>query len=210
MNTKQYTSELYNNFQYAYDFFNEKLFDGELSEQCLITLQRKNNAFGYYKRNAFTNSENENIAEIALNPDGFTRIIEEILSTLVHEQAHLLCDVKGYTSKKGHHSKQWCQIMIEQCGLQPINKNGEDVNDGAAKLSHRIVEGDCFDLACKKLLEEITFDLTNIVEIKERKEKKNNKHIFVCPECGLEVVSKVDNLNLICGEDSVQLKLVDQ
>jgi hypothetical protein len=210
MNTKQYTSELYNNLQTAYDFFNEKLFDGELP-QCLIVLQRKTNILGYYRKNAFTNSENENIDEIALNPDGFIRPIEEILSTLVHEQAHLLCEHRGYVSRKGHHSKQWVEIMRDQCGLQPISfKNGEDVNEGAAKLSHRIVEGDCFDLACKKLLEEITFDLTNIVEIKEKKEKKITKFVYLCPECGLEIQAKIDTLNIICGECSQQLKLADQ
>jgi predicted SprT family Zn-dependent metalloprotease len=209
MNTKQYTSELYNNLQTAYDYFNEKLFDGELP-QCLIVLQRKTNILGYYRKNAFTNSECENIDEIALNPDGFIRPIEEILSTLVHEQAHLLCEHRGYISRKGHHAKQWIDVM-KGIGLQPISlKNGEDVNEGAAKLSHRIVEGDCFDLACKKLLEEITFDLTNIVEIKEKKEKAKTKFTYVCSECGDEVTCKREDKKIICGDCSVEMKVCEQ
>jgi predicted SprT family Zn-dependent metalloprotease len=210
MNNK-YTKIFYDNLQTAYDYFNQELFQNELP-QCVITLNRKTNTLGYYKKNAFTtNSGNENISEIALNPDHFNRPIKEILSTLVHEQAHLLCDVRGYVSRRGFHSKQWVEIMCDQCGLQPISlKNGEDVNEGAAKLSHRIIEGDLFDMVCDKLLKEITFDLTNIVEIKEKKEKKVTKFTYICPDCGEEAILKRDDFNLICGDCSVQMKVETQ
>jgi predicted SprT family Zn-dependent metalloprotease len=205
------TKEFYDSLQYAYDYFNEKLFDSELPSQTLITLNRKTNVLGYYKRNAFTNKDCENICEIALNPDGFNRPIKEVLSTLVHDMCHLLCDVRGYVSRKGHHSKQWCALMKDLCGLQPVScKSGEDFNDGGAKMTHRILDGDIFDLACDELLEEITFDLTNIVEIKEKKEKKITKFIYICPECHEEVTAKKDNLTLICGSCSVEMKMEDQ
>jgi predicted SprT family Zn-dependent metalloprotease len=206
----QYTKQFYDNLQRAYDFFNEQMFNLELP-QCMITLNRKTNVLGYHRKNAFTNSKGENISEIALNPDYFNRPIKEILSTLVHEQVHLLCDFRGYVSKRGFHSKQWVAIMKDMCGLQPISlKNGEDVNEGSAKLSHRIVEGDVFDMVCNKLLEEITFDIVNIVEIKEKKEKKTTKFTYICPECGEEAVLKRENFNLICGDCSVQMQMETQ
>jgi hypothetical protein len=202
------TKEFYNNLQIAYDYFNEKLFDNELPLQTLITLNRKANAYGYYRKNSFTNQNCENICEIALNPDGFNRPIEEVLSTLVHEMCHLLCDTRGYVIRKGHHSKQWCTLMKEQCGLQPIScKDGKDCNDGGAKMTHRILEGDLFDLTCKELLKEIAFDLTSIIEVKEPKEKKVTKHIYLCPECGIEVNSKIEGLQLICKSCSVEMKM---
>jgi hypothetical protein len=202
----KYTQELYNNLQRAYDYFNEELFQLELP-QAVITLNRKTNTLGYYKKNAFTNQEHENISEIALNPDFFNMSIKEILSTLAHEQAHLLCEVRGYVSRRGFHSKQWCQIMKDQCGLQPISvKNGEDVNDGGAKLTHRIIKGDIFDTVCDKLLEEITFDIVNIMEIKEKKEKKTTKVHYVCSENNEHEVVGKPGMQIICGECSIEMK----
>jgi hypothetical protein len=207
---KQYTRELYNNLQTAYDYFNQELFQNELPPQSLITLNRKTKTFGYYCKNKFTNSENENICEIALNPDYFDRPIKEILSTLVHEQVHLLCECRGYVSRKGHHSKQWCEIMRQQCGLQAVScKNGEDCDTGGAKMTHRIIEGDLFDTVCDKLLEEVTFDLTNIVEIKEKKEKKINKVHYVCIENSDHEVTGKPGMKVICGECSTEMKEVE-
>jgi predicted SprT family Zn-dependent metalloprotease len=204
----KYTQEFYEGLQKAYDRFYKELFDGELP-QCLITLQRKTNILGFYRKSAFTNSKNENIAEIALNPDYFLgRTINEILSTLVHEQAHLFCDVRGYVSRKGWHSRQWCEVMKEQCGLQPVScKDGKDCDAGGAKMTHRIVEGDLFDTVCQQLLTEVTFDLTNILEIKKEKEKKTTKFIYICSECNEEVTAKKEGLKLICGDCSCEMKM---
>lgn len=207
--TTKYTKELYSNYQIAYDFFNEKLFNSELP-QALVTLNRKTGLYGYHKKNAFTNNNNENINEIALNPDCFDRPIKEILATLAHEQVHLLCDHRGYVSRKGFHSKQWGGIMLE-IGLQPISaKTGEDADSGA-KMHHRIIENGLFDKVCDKLLEEITFDIVNILEIKEPKEKKVSKICYICPECNDEVYGKIGKeRTIICGECSVQMKPEDE
>lgn len=205
----KYTQDFYDKMQYAYDYFNEKLFNNELP-QCMITLQRKNGAYGYYKKNAFTNSKNENIAEIALNPNEFNRPIKDILSTLVHEQAHLLHDIRGYVSRRGFHSKNWCEIM-KDVGLQPVNcKDGQDCDTGGAKMTHRILEGDIFDSICDDLLKEVTFDLTSIIEIKEKKEKKNTKFIYVCPECNEDVTCKRNDKRIICGDCSCEMRVEEQ
>lgn len=203
----KYSKIFYDNLQRAYDYFNEKLFETELN-QCMITLQRKNGVFGYYKKNTFVNSACESIHEIALNPDKFNRAINEILSTLVHEQIHLLCDQRGYVSRKGYHSKQWCELM-KDVGLQPVSaKTGEDCDEGGAKMTHRILSGEVFDLACNELLKEIKFDLTSVVEIKEKKEKKK-KIIYCCPECHEELIGKRNDLKIICGDCSCQMMIVD-
>lgn len=206
----KFTKEFYDNLQIAYDFFNEQLFNGELP-QCLVTLNRKNGAYGYFKRNAFTNSACENIHEIALNPSEFNRPIKEILSTLVHEQCHLLCYHKGYVMKRGGHGKQWCQMM-KDIGLQPIDATtGLDIESGGAKVSHRIIEGDLFDMVCDKLLEKIKFDLTNVPEVKEKPARKSNKVTYICPECECEISAKKDQeINIICGNCSVQFVKVEE
>ena len=46
MNTPKPTMQMYSFVQDAYDFFNDKLFAGELPP-CLLTLQREKNTMGY-------------------------------------------------------------------------------------------------------------------------------------------------------------------
>lgn len=84
--TREYTV-----YEQAYDYFNTALFLGQLP-RCLITLQRKANARGYYSPERFVgrNRNGDRTDEIALNPDTFVgRSDKEILSTLVHEMVHL-------------------------------------------------------------------------------------------------------------------------
>ena len=65
------TELVYENFSYAYDFYNEKLFDDRLPA-CLIALQRKNGAYGYFSGNRFHSRDGKQITdEIALNPAHF-------------------------------------------------------------------------------------------------------------------------------------------
>ena len=55
----------------AFDFFNNRLFRGELPP-CLVTLQRKNKAYGYFAGGRFGSKDGAEITdEIALNPSHF-------------------------------------------------------------------------------------------------------------------------------------------
>ena len=82
------TERQYSLLQKAFEFFNEKLFDSELPN-VLITLNRRNKTAGYFRYGGmFFKDNGEDLGEIALNPDTFTKGtgVEKILSTLVHEQ----------------------------------------------------------------------------------------------------------------------------
>jgi predicted SprT family Zn-dependent metalloprotease len=208
---KQYTQEFYSNLQIAYNTFNEKLFQNELP-QCLVTLNRRTNAYGYFRPQVFTeNSDPLNfIAEISLNPDYLSEPIKKTLSTLVHEMVHLWCDYMGYVSRKGFHSKEWGNKMLE-IGLQPINvKTGEKAISGS-KMTNEIIEGDLFDTVCDKLLKEITFDLVNLpVTKKEKKEREKTKFKYFCPECDMEFTGKRE-LNVLCGNcDGVKFVMEEE
>src|SRR5262245_16319771 len=74
--------------QFAFDFFNQELFSGELPD-CLITLQRSRYALGFFMGDRFGCIDGKIADEIALNPRHFKhRTFEEVTSTLVHEMAH--------------------------------------------------------------------------------------------------------------------------
>jgi predicted SprT family Zn-dependent metalloprotease len=65
--------------------------------------------------------KSETVHELALNPDNFTgRSDELILSTLVHEMAHVWQETYGEPSRRGYHNRQWAGKMRE-VGLQPTS-----------------------------------------------------------------------------------------
>jgi predicted SprT family Zn-dependent metalloprotease len=195
---KQYTQDFYTSFQIAYNIFNKELFNLELP-QCFITLNRKKNIQGFFCPQAFTESTDSLnfIAEISLNPDYLVKPIKETLSTLVHEMCHLWCDVQGYKARKGFHSKEWGNKMLE-VGLQPINaKTGEKAISGA-KMNDEIIVGDLFDTVCDKLLKEVSFNLVNIPVTEVKKEREKTKFKYFCPDCDAEFSGKRD-LNVLCG-----------
>jgi hypothetical protein len=109
------TSKTYDGLTEAYAFFNARLFDGKLPS-CLITMQRKAKAYGYFAGGRFGSKDGSEIAdEIALNPTHFKgRGLEDSLSTLVHEMAHLWQHHFGKPSRTGYHNKEWAACMTAE------------------------------------------------------------------------------------------------
>ncbi|MGN4955129.1 hypothetical protein ACTG22_21335 [Aeromonas caviae] len=64
------TLQAYDELQRAYDHFNNELFDGVLPD-CLITLQREKQTYGYFSPERFVNSQGTRTDEIAMNPAYF-------------------------------------------------------------------------------------------------------------------------------------------
>jgi hypothetical protein len=91
----------YTTFTEACKFFDRELFGGRLPP-VLITLQRQANSCGYFSPDRFDersspSSIKESVGELALNPDRFANASdEEILSTMVHEMAHVWQEARGY------------------------------------------------------------------------------------------------------------------
>lgn len=147
------TKEAYEELQKAYDHFNLALFEGRLPD-CLITLQREKNAFGYFSAARFVNKKRVKTDEIAMNPTYFSvRTIAETLSTLAHEMTHLFQVHFGTPGRARYHNKEWADKM-EAIGLMPSSTGQEGGKRTGDRMSHYIVEGGPFENACKKLLTE--------------------------------------------------------
>jgi predicted SprT family Zn-dependent metalloprotease len=149
------TQEAYTELQDAYDFFNARLFDSQLPE-CLITLQREKRSFGHFQPTSFVRrSTGETTDEISMNPRFFaTRSIRDTLSTLVHEMVHLWQAHSGQDkSRKGYHNKEWSDQM-ERIGLMPSNTGQPGGKKVGEKMSHYIIAGGLFDIACNGLITE--------------------------------------------------------
>jgi hypothetical protein len=110
------TRRTYKTLDDAYSFFNARLFAGKLPA-CLITMQRKAGARGYFSSERFGSADGKEVTdEIALNPSHFrTRTPEQTLSTLVHEMTHLEQHHFGEPSRSGYHNKQWGMNCLSTC-----------------------------------------------------------------------------------------------
>lgn len=131
------TQEFYSLLEKAYDVFNNRLFEGQLTN-CLLTVQREKKTMGYFSRNRWVNTKGDIKHEIALNPSYFARHkVIEIFQTLVHEQCHLWQFEFGNASRPTYHNKEWAEKM-ESIGLMPTNtglpggrKTGQKMGDYA-------------------------------------------------------------------------------
>jgi len=191
-----HTVRQYTRLQDAYDFFNQKLWFGKLPA-CLITFQRQANARGYFSPDGFKARSGENTTdEIALNPDTFARYTDrEILSTLVHEMAHLWQYHDGEPSRTGYHNTEWAEEM-ERIGLMPSSTEKPGGNRVGQHMTHYIQEGGPFDIACTVFLADdtaIEWGSTQSEPEEKAKSKKasaKSKTKFTCPDCGQNAWAK--------------------
>lgn len=145
------TAETYAELQLVYDTFNEHLFESGLPE-CLITLQREKQAYGYFSPKRFVNRKGEKIDEIAMNPSYFAVVpLVEIFQTLCHEQVHLWQHHHGKPGRARYHNTQWAEKM-ESIGLMPSSTGmagGLRTGDSVADYP---IEGGRFLDVCKMLI----------------------------------------------------------
>ena len=194
------TQAQYRDFQDAYDFFNRELFGSSLPP-VLVTLQRHANTQGYFSPERFTGRVEPAAAhELAMNPDGFTgRTDERILSTLVHEMAHVWQQTHGTPPRRSYHDRQWAGKMKE-VGLQPTTTGRPGGQEIGQSVTHYILPGGAYATAYAKL-QATGFQLhwESTPEGEQAAAKKASKTKFTCPECGQNAWAKADAL-LICGE----------
>ncbi len=195
---------LYDNCSYAYNFFNEKLFDNALPA-CLITLQRKNGAYGYFSGSRFHNRDGDWVVdEIALNPTHFRdRPIKDVLATLVHEMVHLQQHHFGKPSRAGYHNSEWAEMM-EAIGLIPSHTGLPGGKQTGQRVSHYPKAGGQFDMAAEELIEEC-FDFHFVESVSPDAAKKTaSKTKYSCPSCGLNAWAK-PGVRLVCDECETSL-----
>jgi predicted SprT family Zn-dependent metalloprotease len=192
------TSTEYKAFQQAYDFFNRELF-GDLLPPVLVTFQRHSKTLGYFSPKRFTErGASKSVHEVALNPDGFTgRTDAKILSTLVHEMAHVWQQTYGNPGRRGYHNREWATKMKE-IGLHPSTTGARGGAETGEGVSHYIVAGGLYARSYAKLKSK-GFELHWESVPGKRNEAKNaSKTRFICPDCGQKVWAKSD-ASLICG-----------
>lgn len=184
------------NFNTAYTQLNNLLFDGTLPN-CIITLNRKKGANGYFWSGIFE-SRNENESkicdEIALNPDTFKgRTDIDVLSTLAHEMVHCWQQHFGKPSKNGYHNKEWAKKMLE-IGLTPVSRDNPGKMTGT-KVTHEIDTDGKFAQIANNI--DFKLDWQSVPPIKSTKKHQSAKTTYRCL-CSTPIYSK-PGLNIACN-----------
>jgi predicted SprT family Zn-dependent metalloprotease len=220
------TLQAYKELQEAYDYFNQELFSGKLPN-CLITMQRRKHALGYFAKKRFENTSGDTTDEIAMNPQYFKRLgINELLSTLVHEMAHLWQFHFGSPGRGRYHNREWAQKM-EDIGLMPSSTGMPGGKKTGDCMSDYMIEGGRFEKSLKNLLgkgfmvswsdrcvrlliknEDGVGNNTNsegkIQTIQIVSLNNSNRNKYSCAECGINAWGK-PGLNIACGDCRIQL-----
>ena len=198
------TEQAYDELQDAYDFFNDRLFDGRLP-QCLMTLQREKQSYGYFSQERWESREAAITDEIALNPVYFEFANpEDALSTLVHEMVHLWQQHFGKPGRGRYHNKQWAAKM-KDLGLYPSATGQVGGSETGDQMSHYVIVEGPFATSCATLLAaDFTLSWRDPFA-EETGGTKSNRQKYTCPECGLNAWAK-PNVALLCGECQQAMK----
>ncbi len=180
----------YGGLQIAYDFFNRELFDGVLID-VFIVYQRRARMRGYFAPDRFAARVGKfGRHELALNPDNFIgRTDEQICSTLVHEQCHVMRhQIRGKSSS--YHDRAWAALM-KSVGLWPSTTGKPGGQETGWRVTHYIIKNGPDAKAFVKLARS-GWKLNLEAVPRSKRDSDRNKSTFKCAECGQLAYGKPD------------------
>jgi predicted SprT family Zn-dependent metalloprotease len=197
------TTEAYPELSDAYRFFNDEIFEGKLPH-CMINMARKSHKTrAYYWDRRFVKGDTV-VGEISLNPDFFRlRTDRETLSTLVHEMVHCWQYNFGVPSRNGYHNKEWASAM-GSVGLMPTDTGLPGGKLTGQNVTHYIVEGGRFDLACAKLLATGYKISWASFPVQKKDGRGGKREKYICPQCALQMEGRFD-AHVICGDCNITM-----
>jgi SprT-like family len=195
------TGDTYAALQLAFDRFNRDLFGGALPA-CLITLQRRRGAYGYFSGDRFRERAGPRTTdEIAMNPNHIgERSAEATLSTLAHEMVHLWQHHFGKPSRTGYHNAEWA-LKMREIGLIPTSTGLPGGKETGQRVTHMIEAGGASAASCAALVASgvtINWHDPHAKSAAARK-KRNTRAKFTCRGCGLNAWAK-PQARLACGD----------
>jgi len=199
--------------EFAYNFYNDKIFEGSLPNECIMLIGRQGKSkMGHFMSMAFSPKDwdgiskvPEEISEIVLNSDSFCRRdVHEILGTIVHEMVHFWHFIDGDAPSNGHHDKKWGKMM-EEIGLMPSASGREGGKRTGKNMSHYVIPGGIFENATRELVASgYKIDWQGIPA--EKISSSKNKVKYSCRSCNsgrkkpdqIHVWGK-PNMAVVCG-----------
>jgi len=150
------TIEFYGHLDSAFDFFNNRLFAGELPK-VMFELTNKKRVGGYFKSKAWQSVDDTFVHTIAINPQYIVHSTPlQVYSTIVHEAAHLWQHVYGEVGRGNYHNTEWADKM-ESIGLMPSSTSRPGGKRTGQSMGDYPIPGSLFEQACVDFLLEGNF-----------------------------------------------------
>jgi hypothetical protein len=193
------TLEQFAKYQHAWDWFNEKLFEGSLSP-CLLNFSRHRGALGFFTAKRWSNGELA-IHEISLNPDSLGKPLDEVMSTLAHEMVHQWQQDFGSPSRSGYHDREWAEKMVE-IGLIPSDTGEPGGKPTGQRMSHYIDTEGPFLAAFRDMPQDFVLPWISHVPVNAKLtgSSPSKRYQLKCPGCQQQVWGKTPSLNVLCGD----------
>jgi len=199
---KQYQDTI-NYISEMYDFFNKKLFNGELIKPVLtISPDEKNKAYGWITRDRLWKKDenDEGMYEINLSAQFLNRSISETASTLIHEMCHQWARANNFqdTARSGSFHNKLFKEIAEDHGLNAEYVHGRgwtatSLSEGTAKLLRGFIEKHPQTL----IYREMPIKVKRVRDVSVRK--------YVCPDCEVSVRA-TKAVNVVCGDCNKQMQ----
>ena len=186
-----------------YDFFNEKLFNGELVKPVItISPDEKNKAFGWITRDKLwkENENDEGMYEINISAQFLNRPLSEITSTLIHEMCHQFARVNNFkdTARSGSFHNKLFKEIAEDHGLNAEYVHGRgwtatSLSEGTEKLLHGFLKDNPQTLVYREM------------PIKVKRVRDVSVWKYICPDCEASVRA-TKAVNVVCGDCNKQMQ----
>lgn len=181
----------------AFDMANKVFLNNELP-QVVITIQSrgKSNSLGWFTINPAWSNGTDELHEINLSPENFTREPIEIIQTLMHEMIHLHCSVKGIKdTSRGYtyHNKRFLQ-EAEAHGFEYLHES-PDAKIGYSQIT--LTQSSKNLIKCWNLNKSAFTISRKEFGAGEKAKKKSNIIKWVCG-CGVIVRSSKPDINIAC------------
>lgn len=194
------TAAQFEAFGAMFDYFNRELFGGVLPA-VILNFSRHANSLGFFAPLRWEGA-GQTRHEISLNPSYLkARDARAVVSTLVHEMAHLWQQEHGAPGRRGYHNEEWAAKM-DALGLVPSSTAAPGGARTGYRVSHYVDEGGAFArlfaaMPREFLLPWLCWEPTGADG--KKKPRPASKVKYTCPGCAANAWGK-PALALVCGE----------
>lgn len=191
--------------QKIFDAVNEYKFEGKLPDPVFVSIEGGGKKYGHCtNEKMWINEKGDEAYEIAIATEWLQEInFYELVDTVIHECVHMANRSNGIVDCKRKRHNEDFKNLAESVGLVVEKTRGGGWNQ--TKLSEELIQW----------IEEQKFDTSvldwyrKIPEPKPKVKRKKRQLTYVCPECKIEIKSKVE-LSCIHEECGCQFELKEE
>jgi predicted SprT family Zn-dependent metalloprotease len=191
------TGEQFAAYQAMAQYFNERLFGGELPPILLNFSRKGRRTRGFFAPDRWEKG-GATTHEISLNPRMMpARSPVETAATLVHELCHLWQFVFGTPSRAGYHNREWARKMAA-VGLMPSDTGAPGGRQTGQQVSHYVIPGGPFERAFREMPDACALPWSGREGPEPARPRRPSKVKYRCPGCRQNVWGK-PGLSLVCS-----------